>query len=64
MVKLLFFRFLVTKSNLKNIKKHFQLQVCLILEVEIYLFPVPLRGHQEKLAYFFGYIVNQIMFTS
>ena len=55
MVKLLFFRFQVTNSNLKNIKLHFELltQARLILEIRFYVCPVPLEGHQNKPSLYF-----------
>ena len=55
MVKLLFFHFQVTNSNLKNIKLHFELliQSRFILEIQFYLCPVPIECHQEKPSLFF-----------
>ena len=54
MVKLLFFYFRVTISNLKNIKLYFELLTHsrLILEIQFYLCPVPFQGHQEKTTFF------------
>ena len=54
-IKLLFFRFGVTNSNLKCIKLHFKLltQSRLILEIQFYPCPVPLEGHREKTSQFF-----------
>ena len=50
MVKLLFFQFRFTNSNLKNIKLHFELlaQSRLILGIQFFLCPVPLEHYQEK----------------
>ena len=52
MVKLLFFLFRVTNSNLKNIKLHFEfrIQSWLTLEIQFYFCPVLLEGHQETIG--------------
>ena len=54
MLKILFFHFRVSNSNLKNIKLHFELltQSLLTLEIQFFLCPVPREGHQEKTSRF------------
>ena len=53
MVKLLFFYFRVTNSNLKNIKWDFELQFRLMLEIQFYFCHVPPGDHQEKTSLYF-----------
>ena len=66
MVKLLFFHFRVTNSNLKNIKLHYELlsQSRLMLEIQFYLCAVPLQDHQEKTSLFFWSPTKKVIVRS